>query len=267
LQNSKIERIIICYDSVEKVTEFSNQGLNDFTLFYSDFSQNLSPLCYLWRIQYFFSNTIQMKNITIILLVLMLTSCNKAVFKSAWIHEKAPENFVTRFETSKGNFDITVDRAASPFAVDRFYQLVNHHLLDSVLIYRVVPKFVVQFGITDSLKTNPWKKFKVLDEKVVKSNIKGSLSFARSIKDSRDFDLFINLENNTRLDTVNYEKVVGFPAFGTVTKGMEVVETFYSGYGNEIMDKYDSLASNRKQFLKMFPKLDVIRKVYILKEK
>jgi peptidyl-prolyl cis-trans isomerase A (cyclophilin A) len=207
-----------------------------------------------------------MKNTTIVLLVLVLTSCTKAVFKSSWIHEKAPENFVTRFETSKGNFDIRIEREASPLAVDRFYQLVNHHLLDSVLVYRVVPKFVAQFGITDSLKTNPWKKFKVLDEKVVKSNLKGSLSFARSVKDSRNFDLFINLENNTRLDTVSYEKVVGFPAFGTVSKGMEVVETFYSGYENQTMDKYDSLASNRKEFLKMFPKLDVIHKVYILKE-
>jgi peptidyl-prolyl cis-trans isomerase A (cyclophilin A) len=207
-----------------------------------------------------------MKNTTIVLLVLVLTSCTKAVFKSSWIHEKAPENFVTRFETSKGNFDIRIEREASPLAVDRFYQLVNHHLLDSVLVYRVVPKFVAQFGITDSLKTNPWKKVKVLDEKVVKSNLKGSLSFARSVKDSRNFDLFINLENNTRLDTVSYEKVVGFPAFGTISKGMEVVETFYSGYENQTMDKYDSLASNRKEFLKMFPKLDVIHKVYILKE-
>jgi peptidyl-prolyl cis-trans isomerase A (cyclophilin A) len=208
-----------------------------------------------------------MRNIAIVLLVFIATSCTKAVFKSAWTHEKAPENFVTRFESSNGNFDIAIEREASPFAVDRFYQLVNHHLLDSVLVYRMVPKFVAQFGITDTLKTNPWKEYKVPDEKVLKSNLKGNLSFARSIKDSRNFDLFINLENNTRLDTVNYEKVVGFPAFGTVTKGMEVIENFYSGYGNETMDKYDSLASNRKQFLKMFPKLDVIRKVYILKEK
>lgn len=208
-----------------------------------------------------------MKNIIIVLLVLLLTSCTKAIFKSTWIHEKAPENFVTRFESSKGNFEIAIDRKASPLAVDRFYQLVNHHLLDSVLVYRMVPKFVAQFGITDTLKTNPWKKYKVPDEKVLKSNLKGNLSFARSVKDSRNFDLFINLENNTRLDTINFEKVTGFPAFGTVTKGMEVVENFYSGYGNETMDKYDSLASNRKQFLKRFPKLDVIHKVYILKEK
>jgi homoserine O-acetyltransferase len=206
-----------------------------------------------------------MRNIAVVLLVFVFTSCTKAVFKSSWIHEKAPENFVTRFETSKGNFDIAIDRKSSPLAVDRFYQLVNHRLLDSVLVYRMMPKFVAQFGITDTLKTNPWKEYKVPDEKVLKSNLKGNLSFARSVKDSRNFDLFINLENNTRLDTITYEKVIGFPAFGTVTKGMEVVESFYSGYGTETMDKYDSLASNRRQFLKMFPKLDVIRKVYILK--
>lgn len=208
-----------------------------------------------------------MRNIIIIVLVFVASSCTKAVFKSSWTHEKAPENFVTRFETFKGNFEIAIERKASPFAVDRFYQLVDHHLLDSVLVYRMVPKFVAQFGITDTLITNPWKEYKVPDEKVLKSNLRGNLSFARSVKDSRSFDLFINLENNTRLDTVTYEKVTGFPAFGIVTEGMEVVENFYSGYGNETMDKYDSLASNKKQFLKMFPKLDIIRKVYILKEK
>lgn len=208
-----------------------------------------------------------MKRISIVLLLLAITSCSKTIFKSSWVHEKAPENFITRFETTKGNFDISIIRSASPHAVDRFYQLVKHHMLDSVLIYRVVPNFVAQFGITDTLKTNPWKKFKVLDEKVINSNIKGTLSFARSTKDTRDFDLFINLENNTRLDTVDYEKVIGFPAFGTVIKGMDVVETFYSGYENQTMDKYDSLASNKKEFLKMFPKLDIIQKAYIVRIK
>jgi hypothetical protein len=46
---------------------------------------------------------------------------------------------------------------------------------------------------------------------------------------------------------------------------MEVVESLYSGYGNETMAKVDSL--NYTQLLQAFPKLDLINKVYILKKK
>jgi peptidyl-prolyl cis-trans isomerase A (cyclophilin A) len=207
-----------------------------------------------------------MKKNCFIFFILILTSCSKVLFEPKWVQKKAPEYFTTRFETTKGSFDIAVERSASPMAVDRFYQLTEHHLLDSILFYRVVPNFVAQFGVSDTLKTNGWKKYKVPDEKVSKSNLKGTLSFARSTKDTRDFDLFINLKNNTRLDTVNANKVVGFPAFGTVVRGMDVVESLYSGYENQTMSKYDSLASNKKAFLKMFPKLDILYKVRLLKK-
>jgi hypothetical protein len=33
-KKSNIESIIICYDSVQKVTEFRNEGVNDFMLFF-----------------------------------------------------------------------------------------------------------------------------------------------------------------------------------------------------------------------------------------
>ena len=197
---------------------------------------------------------------------MFLTCCSKATFNSKWTKETAPENFTARFETSKGTFDIKVNRTRSPMAVDRFYQFLKHHLYDNTLFYRVVPDFVVQFGNGDTTKTNSWNKFKVPDEEVLKSNTKGALSYARDGKDTRGNDLFINLKNNTRLDTVNYNGVKGFPSFGDVVKGMEVVESIYSGYGNATMKQYDSLSPNREKYLKAFPKLDFIKKAYILKE-
>jgi homoserine O-acetyltransferase len=200
-------------------------------------------------------------------MIVFFSCCSKAVFQPKWTNDKAPENFITRFETSKGIFDIQVTRASSPMAVDRFYQFIKHHLYDNSLFYRVVPDFVVQFGNTDTTKTASWSKFKISDEKVLKSNTKGALSYARDGKDSRGNDLFINLKNNSRLDTVNYNGVKGFPSFGTVIEGMEVVESIYSGYGNSTMDQYDSLSPNRAKFLKTFPKLDSITKVYILKSR
>ena len=206
-----------------------------------------------------------MKNTILLLITILLIGCTKAVYKPKWIHKTAPETFITRFETSKGNFDIQIHRAASPKAVDRFYQLVQHHFFDKTVFYRVVPNFVAQFGIIDSTATALWKENKIPDEPVRESNLKGAISYARAGKETRHDHLFINLKNNQRLDTVMAGGVRGYPPFGTVIKGMDVVESLYSGYGNETMAKVDSL--NYTQLLRAFPKLDLINKVYILENK
>ena len=208
-----------------------------------------------------------MKKIFIFILVVFIFGCSKKTFNSKWTGTTSPATFVARFETSKGNFDIEVTRSASPKAADRLYQLLQHHFYDNVLFYRVVPNFVVQFGNIDTIITKQWEKFKVPDEQVVQGNIKGNVSFARSGKDTRGNDLFINLKNNSRLDTVKYQNVLGFPSFGKVINGMDVVEAMYSKYADKTMDVYDSLSSNRAKFLSLFPKLDSIRKAYIVTTK
>lgn len=207
----------------------------------------------------------KMKRLAIALCILFLHSCAKPVFKSKWIKEQSPETFVTRFETSKGTFDILVTRNSSPHAVDRYYQLVKHHFFDKGIFYRVVPNFVAQFGTSDTIKINHWNKHKVPDEVVVKGNARGSLSFATDGKETRGSELFINLKNNNRLDTVNSKGVVGFPTFGNVTRGMDVVDSLYAGYGNAVFNKLDTMYASRAHFLAIFPKLDLIEKVYILK--
>lgn len=206
-----------------------------------------------------------MKNTILLLITILLIGCTKAVYKPKWIHKTAPENFVTRFETSKGNFDVQIRRAASPKGVDRFYQLVQHRFFDKSVFYRVVPNFVAQFGIIDSTATALWKENKIPDEPVLESNLKGAISYARGGKETRHDHLFINLKNNQRLDTVTAGGVKGYPPFGTVIKGMDVVESLYSGYSNETMAKVDSL--NYTELLQAFPKLDLINRVYILKKK
>lgn len=197
-------------------------------------------------------------------MLLAVLGCQSS-FRSSWMQEKAPENFVARFETSKGNFDIAVTRDLSPKAVDRFYQQLRHQFYDKTLFYRVVPNFVVQYGPLDSTKTaNTWDRFRVEDEVVKGSNVKGSISYARSGPNSRGNHLFINLKDNIRLDTIYYNKVKGFPSFGKVIRGMEVVEKLNGEYGNATMQVFDSLATQRKVFMAKFPRLDSIHKAYIL---
>ena len=203
---------------------------------------------------------------SIIIASLIALGCSKSTFNAKWMEEKSPETFQVRFETSQGDFEIEFDRSLSPKAVDRVYQQINHKFYDRIFFYRVVPNFVAQFGHMDSTATvNNWDRYKVEDEPVKGSNVKGTISYARAGVNSRGNHLFINLKDNKRLDTVFYNKVKGFPPLGKVTKGMEVVEKLYSGYSNETMKVYDSLAVNRKAFLKKFPKLDSIKKAYIIK--
>ena len=192
--------------------------------------------------------------------------CSPTIFKSKWTKEVAPATYLVRFETTKGDFDIKVKREWSPKAADRFHQLVSYNYFDASIFYRVLPKFVAQFGSSDLRKQRAWKSYKILDENVLLENTKGTLSFARSTKETRGTDLYINLENNSRLDTLNYNDVVGFPAFGKVIKGMDVVLQIYSGYEAASAKKLNLMYSDRVKYLEEFPKLDLIQKVYFLKE-
>ena len=204
-----------------------------------------------------------MKRIFLLSLLPFALSCTHK-FQSEWVQQKAPEQFTARFETTKGNFDVEVTRAHSPAAVDRFYQQVKHRFYDNSIFYRVIPGFVAQFGISDTNQINQWSKFKVPDEPVVKGNERGTLSFARAGKETRGSDLFFNLVNNARLDTVSYNDVKGFPSFGRITYGLAVMDSIYTGYASRSVEKLDTMYNDRKKYLSRFPKLDIIKKVSIL---
>jgi len=203
-----------------------------------------------------------MQKLILFLFFILIFGCSDSAFKKEWTNEKAPETFTVTFETTKGEFEIQAERKLSPKAADRFYQLIKHGYYNNAIFYRVVPGFVAQFGNTDTLQMNQWRSVKIPDEEVIQSNSKGTISFARFGKESRDLELFINLNNNTVLDTLNFESVKGFPSFGKVTKGMETVAQLYSGYGENTMSD-QNLYLNRSAFYKTFPKLDLIKKAYL----
>ena len=205
-----------------------------------------------------------------ILFIICLTSSCSSTFKEKWTHEQSPEYFKARFETSKGNFEIESNRSWSPKAVDRLYQLLAHKYYTDMAIYRVIPNYIAQFGIhNDSITTNTWDNTKVIDEPVIEHNLKGHISFARGGAQTRTTNLFINLVNNSpRLDTIKYQGVKGFPVVAKVTSGLEVIESFYDGYGDELDDKQDSIVNQGNAYLKKrYPKLDYIYKAYIIEKK
>ena len=206
-----------------------------------------------------------MRIIVIIILSVLVISCQENHFKTEWTKEQAPQTFTAIFETTKGDFEIEVNRNWSPLAADRLYQLLKHGYYDNAVFYRVVPDFVAQFGNTNVQSMNDWRTVTIPDEPVLHSNKRGTISFARSGKNTRDFEIFINLQDNPVLDTLTFQGVKGFTPLGTVKSGMNVVDALHSGYGEEPMTD-TNLYQNRSLFYQTWPKLDLIRKAYLSEE-
>jgi len=143
------------------------------------------------------------------------------------LNEQAPPTYSVKFETTKGAFVVDVTRDLAPVGADRFYNLVKNGFFDDVRFFRVVPNFVVQFGMSgDPAVSKVWQTARVKDDPVKQSNKAGSITFATSGPNSRTTQVFINLRDNARLDEM------GFSPFGVVSEGMDVVTKLYSGYGD-----------------------------------
>lgn len=208
-----------------------------------------------------------MRYLFYLLILIIAAGCHRAVFKEKWLNEKAPEHFAARFETSKGYFEAEFTREWSPLAVDRLYAQVKHHYYDNTLFYRVNPSYA-QFGGDDSIRRKAWTKYKIPDELVLKGNERATISFARGGKEARGNDLFVNLKNSSpRLDTISPSGVKGYPVLGVITKNMAVLDSLYNGYGDKVFAKYNTLLKNKRAFLDSFPKLDSIKRVFLIKRR
>ncbi len=170
--------------------------------------------------------------------------------------EKAPGTYKVKFDTTRGEFTITVTRAWAPLGADRFYNLVKHHYYDNAAFFRVVPEFVVQFGISANPAVSAaWKHADIQDDPVTQTNKRGAIVFATAGPNTRTTQVFINLKDNGRLDGM------GFAPFGVVDgKGMNVVEMMYEGYGDSAGPEQDQLEKQGDPYLKKgWPKLDYIK--------
>lgn len=173
--------------------------------------------------------------------------------------ETAPATFKVKFETSQGNFVVEVTRKWAPLGADQFYNLIKTGYYDDTRFFRVLPNFVVQWGLSGNPKaTANWKK-PIKDDPVVESNKKGYITYAKSTVDSRTTQLFINLKDNERLDDM------GFPPFGRVIEGFPVLNKLYSGYGGRVSNQQSRIKQGGNEFLnKNYPKLDYIKKATLV---
>lgn len=177
--------------------------------------------------------------------------------------ETAPDSFRVRFETSKGDFVVVVNREWSPHGADRFFNLVRKGFYDETRFFRVLEGFMAQFGINGNPEVAAaWRSATIPDDSVVHSNVRGTLSFATGGPNTRTTQLFINYADNSRLDGM------GFSPFGEVIEGMDVVDALYAGYGEGAPSgqgpNQARMQSEGNDYLEQeFPELDVIHRAYV----
>ncbi len=130
--------------------------------------------------------------------------------------------FHTNISSSTGDSSIVlnVTRAWSPIGADHYYSLVSQNFFNVApsVFFRVVPQFVVQFGISGSPAENSKWNNSINDDPVKISNLKRTVSYATAGPNTRTTQIFINWANNSFLDSQ------GFSPFAVVVSGFELSE-------------------------------------------
>jgi cyclophilin family peptidyl-prolyl cis-trans isomerase len=179
------------------------------------------------------------------------------------LKKEAPDSFHVVFYTSKGEFEIAVNKSWSPLGATRFYQLVKSKFYHNMYIFRSTTNYI-QFGINDQPELNAYINKKMLvDEKLVQSNTAGRVAFATGGVNNRTSQIFINKIDNRGLDPQGNYKT--YTPFGTVVRGLDIVKNFYGNYQDTItFNHQDSVMKYGNVYLEShFPGLDKIKKAKI----
>jgi peptidyl-prolyl cis-trans isomerase A (cyclophilin A) len=173
--------------------------------------------------------------------------------------KQAPPEYRVRLKTTQGDVVVAIHRKWAPHGADRFYNLVERNFYDDVALFRAMKGFMVQFGLHGHPRVDSaWQTAPIPDDPVSHSNTRGTITFAMRGANTRTTQVFINYNDNPALD------VQGFAPIGEVVEGMDVVEKFYTGYG-EGAPKGSGPSQPRIEregsayLRKRFPKLDWVQ--------
>jgi cyclophilin family peptidyl-prolyl cis-trans isomerase len=206
-------------------------------------------------------------------LVLCSAACHRASSavdgRTLWVTpthpewtRRAPEVSYLRFETTRGAFVLELHRAWGPLGADRLYNLVRLGYFDDTRFHRVRERYIAQWGLHgDSAVNAAWKGRYLRDDPPRSTNTRGTFAFSYEgpgKPHTRNTQLYVNLADNPRND------VEPFTVLGTVVNGMSVLDSLYSGYGEESgsgvrQGKQGPLERGGNAFMdRQWPKLDRI---------
>jgi HEAT repeat protein/cyclophilin family peptidyl-prolyl cis-trans isomerase len=124
-------------------------------------------------------------------------------------------------QTERGIITIAFDHARAPVTVENFVSLARAKYFDGILFHRVVPNFVVQDGCP---RGDGWggPGYAIPCEYNDRAYETATVGMALSGKDTGGSQWFVTLSPQPRLES-------RYTVFGTVTRGMDVVERIMPG--------------------------------------
>lgn len=133
--------------------------------------------------------------------------------------------WVVELKTSKGDIVLALDHKAAPVTVQNFVQYVQSGFFDGTIFHRVIKGFMIQGGgFTANLQQKPTRAPIVNEASNGLKNLRGTIAMARTPNpNSATAQFFINHANNTSLNFVQGQNP-GYAVFGSVIKGLEVVD-------------------------------------------
>eukprot|EP00798_Chlamydomonas_sp_ICE-L_P026248 gene26248-17348_t len=171
------------------------------------------------------------------------------------------ENVAVQCDTTVGPFVAEVHRSWSPHGAARFLYLVEDGFFDNSPLFRVIPGFLVQFGISlNYTKNEKWGRNIWDDPHPANVTMKkGIMAFAGSGKDSRNTQVWVGYAGCTHLGKSPWET-----PFAQVISGYENTEDFYSGYGGKVSQGSLKGRHAVKYVEDNFPYLSMINRCYLV---
>jgi peptidyl-prolyl cis-trans isomerase A (cyclophilin A) len=134
-------------------------------------------------------------------------------------------------DTSLGRIVVALDRGRAPITTANFLRYVDAHRFDGENFYRAMHSEgggLIQAGVRSDIR----KLFPaVADEPTSKTglkNVAGAISMARGAPNTVQADFFILVTDMPGLDAgANPDDPDGYPVFGHVIEGMDVVKKIY----------------------------------------
>lgn len=165
------------------------------------------------------------------------------------------------YNPTEGTINISVDKSLAPYASAAFLDLVSSKHFDGNYIFRVVPGFIVQWGIESP--RNGSSKTKFIKANIDpppsqhdprRSNVRGTLNFVGG--NSATGQVYVNKSDNKYLD-----KEKGSLPFASLDKeSMKIIDSVYDKYKQ---GSGQVKALNNDEVDKQFPNMSRIERCWI----